>query len=128
LCYFTRETFQLLLGLGGFEVLECREIWGDYILSTTVRKRNVVDVSGLLLAHQTLMTALNAYIDSFDAGQVAIWGAGHQALAVMALAGLSDKIKYVVDSAPFKQNKLTPRARICRLFRRKLFLKTQQKR
>jgi SAM-dependent methyltransferase len=108
LCYFTRDTFQLLLGLSGFEVLECREIWSDYILSATVRKRKAEDVSGFLLGHQALAAELNAYIDSFGAGQVAIWGAGHQALAVMALAGMGEKIKYVVDSAQFKQNKLTP--------------------
>ena len=108
LCYFTRDTLQLLLGLSGFEVLECKEVWDDYILSATVRKRESLDVSGFQLAHQTLTAELNAYINNFEVGQVAIWGAGHQALAVMALAGLSGKIKYVVDSAPFKQNKLTP--------------------
>ncbi len=108
LCYFTRDTLQLLLGLSGFEVLECREVWDDYILSATVRKRGSLDVDGFRLAHQTLKAELNAYINNFNPGQVVIWGAGHQALAVMALAGLSGKIKYVVDSAPFKQNKLTP--------------------
>ena len=39
---------------------------------------------------------------------MAIWGAGHQALAVISLISLSDKIRYVVDSAPFKQGKYTP--------------------
>ena len=38
--------------------------------------------------------------------------AGHQALAVMALTELKDKIKYVVDSAPFKQGKYTPATHI----------------
>lgn len=108
LCYFTSDSLRLLLGLSGFEVLECREIWDDYILSATVRKRQTVDVGGFNQAHQALRDELNAYIDLFGAGNVAIWGAGHQALAVMALTGLGAKIKYVVDSAPFKQNKLTP--------------------
>jgi hypothetical protein len=39
---------------------------------------------------------------------VAAWGAGHQALAILALMGLGEKLRYVVDSAPFKQGKLTP--------------------
>ena len=43
---------------------------------------------------------------------VAVWGAGHQALAIISLMNLSDKIKYVVDSAPFKQNKFTPATHI----------------
>ena len=37
-----------------------------------------------------------------------MWGAGHQALAVIALANIQDRICYVVDSAPFKQGKYTP--------------------
>lgn len=108
LCYYTRQTLTLLLELSGLEVLQCREIWGDYILSATVRKRRPLAVAGFLTAHQQLTKQLQDFVDDFGVGQVAIWGAGHQALAVMALVGLSDRIKYVVDSAPFKQHKLTP--------------------
>ena len=43
---------------------------------------------------------------------MAIWGAGHQALAVIAMTNIAKKIKYVVDSAPFKQNKYTPATHI----------------
>jgi hypothetical protein len=39
---------------------------------------------------------------------VALWGAGHQALALIALFGLEGSIRYVIDSAPFKQGKYTP--------------------
>ena len=39
---------------------------------------------------------------------MAIWGAGHQALAIIALTKIADKIRYVVDAAPFKQGKYTP--------------------
>jgi len=38
---------------------------------------------------------------------VAIWSAGHRALALMAIAKL-EQIKYVIDSATFKQGKFTP--------------------
>ena len=44
----------------------------------------------------------------FDKGKIAIWGAGHQALAIISLINLSDRIDYVIDSASFKQNKYTP--------------------
>jgi SAM-dependent methyltransferase len=108
LWYFTRDTLYLLLNLSGFEVLECEEIWEDYILSATVRKRKKLDVAGFEMAHQDLTTQLHEFINLFPSGQVAIWGAGHQALAVIAVTELTSKIKYVVDSASFKQNKLTP--------------------
>ena len=44
--------------------------------------------------------------------KVAIWGAGHQALAIISLTDLADKIRYVVDSAVFKQGKFTPATHI----------------
>ena len=39
--------------------------------------------------------------------KLAVWGAGHRTLALLALAGLSD-VAYVIDSAKFKQGKFTP--------------------
>ena len=39
--------------------------------------------------------------------KIVVWGAGHRALALMALAGLKE-ISAVVDSAPFKQGLFTP--------------------
>ncbi|MCM8816249.1 MAG: methyltransferase, partial [Candidatus Omnitrophica bacterium] len=40
--------------------------------------------------------------------EVAIWGAGHQALAILSFLKMLNKIKYVIDSAPFKQGRFTP--------------------
>lgn len=59
-----------------------------------------------------IKTEIADYIGQSGAKGTAIWGAGHQALAVMALAGLEEKIKYVIDSAPFKQGKYTPATHI----------------
>lgn len=109
LTYFTQETLRTALELNGFEVIEQSEVWHDYIISALVRKRNRLDLAPFNEQQEKLGKALNEYIKG---KKVAIWGAGHQALAVMALAGLAGKIKYVVDSAPFKQNKFTPATHI----------------
>jgi hypothetical protein len=77
-----------------------------------VKKRAKTDLSFFQQHQQELKSALHQFIDQFPEKTVAIWGAGHQALAVMSLTALGDKIKYVVDSAPFKQNKLTPATHI----------------
>jgi SAM-dependent methyltransferase len=106
--YFTRETLSLALQLSGFDVLRCEEIWGDYILSASVRKRAALPLAGFQRAQNDLTQQLDEFIAQFPKGQVAVWGAGHQALAVIAMTGLKDKIAYVIDSAVFKQNKLTP--------------------
>ena len=51
---------------------------------------------------------MNDFVGTFADKGVAIWGAGHQALATIALLNLSAGIRYVIDSAPFKQGKFTP--------------------
>ena len=110
LFYFTKETLFFTLNQNGFEVLECNNVWYDYIISVVVRKRKQVDVSQFYSHQKSLLNQLHAYIERFEDGKVAIWGAGHQALAIISLTKLhkSDKIKYVIDDAPFKQGKYTP--------------------
>ena len=108
LLYFTKETLTFMLNYNGFEVIECSVIWHDYILSAVVRKRKRIDLSLLKSRKLNVETELNSFIDKFEKKEVAIWGAGHQSLAVMSLAKLENKIRYVVDSAPFKQGKYTP--------------------
>ena len=154
LFYFTRETLNTTLMLNGFEIIDCNEVWYDYIISAVVKKmkpscrenfqgtkvdENVIpacrpDTSGFLKkdCRQAAMTAggnfqvkkidishfyeyqarlkneIEEYIRRFNNKKVAIWGAGHQALVVISLVELTNKIRYVVDSAPFKQGKYTP--------------------
>jgi len=108
LLYFTQETFISTLNRNGFEVLECHEIWYDYSISAVVKKRKKTDLSSFHQSQQELTKAMDDFINDFPENSVAIWGAGHQALAVMSLTGLKGKIRYVIDSAPFKQNKFTP--------------------
>jgi 2-polyprenyl-3-methyl-5-hydroxy-6-metoxy-1,4-benzoquinol methylase len=108
LFYFTKDTLEFTLRLNGFEIVACEEIWHDYILSAVVRPRRPLDLSDFSRSQAELREALRRHISSFGDKKVAIWGAGHQALAVLALTGLSEKIRYVVDSAPFKQGKFTP--------------------
>ena len=108
LLYFTKDTLIFMLNYNGFEVIECSVIWHDYILSAVVRKRKRIDLSLLKSRKLNVETELNSFIDKFEKKEVAIWGAGHQSLAVMSLAKLENKIRYVVDSAPFKQGKYTP--------------------
>ena len=108
LFYFTEETLTTALRLNGFEVLECTEEWHRYILSAVVRKRAPLDLSPFHAQQARLRDEVHAYVGRFSPRSVAIWGAGHQALALMSLLDLGRSIKYVVDSAPFKQGRYTP--------------------
>lgn len=150
LLYFTKETLNTTLRLNGFEIIDCKEVWYDYIISAVVRKmkhtclikaqrkmkmslrgeaeaiskieiprstRNdsigdfqvkKLDISHFYRYQAQLKNEIDEYIHRFKDKKVAIWGAGHQALAVISLVNLADKIRYVVDSAVFKQGKYTP--------------------
>ena len=55
-----------------------------------------------------MQNEIEKYLSHFKNKKVAIWGASHQALAILSLLDLSDRIEYVVDSAAFKQGKFTP--------------------
>lgn len=112
LFYFTKETFIATLHQNGFDVLECSEVWQDYSISAVVKKREKTDLSSFALIQSSLKAELSEYIAQYPSNGVAIWGAGHQALAVMSLTELKGKIKYVIDSAAFKQNKFTPATHI----------------
>jgi 2-polyprenyl-3-methyl-5-hydroxy-6-metoxy-1,4-benzoquinol methylase len=112
LFYFTRETLNTTLSLNGFEIIDLHEVWHDYIISAIVRRRKQLDTSNFYKLQATVKNDIERYIHRFKNKKVAIWGAGHQALAVISLMNLSGKIHYVVDSATFKQNKFTPATHI----------------
>jgi hypothetical protein len=110
--YFTKDTLSTALTLNGFQIIECDEIWHDYILSAIVRKRIKLSTSNFDEYLVKLSAEIQEYVSRYKDKMVAIWGAGHQAFTVISLTNLSDKIKYVVDSAVFKQGKYTPATHI----------------
>lgn len=108
LLYFTRDTLRLTLQRNGFDVLSCGELRDAYVLSAVVRKRGQLDISAFHEDQEQIRTDLHGYLDQFEPRAVAIWGAGHQALAIIAMTGIASRIRYVLDSAPFKQGRYTP--------------------
>jgi SAM-dependent methyltransferase len=108
LFYFTRDTLHALLSSNGFEVLDCTTTWGDNLISATVRKRRKIDLGALARRQTNLQAGFDAFLAGFAPGRVAIWGASHQALALISLMRIGPRIRFVVDSAPFKQGRLTP--------------------
>lgn len=112
LFYFTKDTLNTALTLNGYEVIECNVVWHDYIISAIVKKRKKLDISHFSEYQERLKIDIEEYISRVKNKNVAIWGAGHQALAIISLMDLTGKIKYVVDSATFKQGKYTPATHI----------------
>ena len=112
LFYFTKDTLKRTLEINGFEVLESKEIWHKYIISAIVKKREKLNLSAFSEQQTKIKKEIEEYLNRFQNKKVAIWGAGHQSLTIISLMSLADKIKYVIDSAPFKQGKYTPATHI----------------
>ena len=114
LLYFTEDTLRRTLEHCGFEVLACTSIWHGYVLSAEVRRRRAPNVSDFLTQQEKVRRSVDAFLSEMEEKGIhtAVWGAGHQALADLSLLGMAGRIDVVVDSADFKQNKLTPATHI----------------
>ncbi len=112
LLYFTKDSFKLTLERNGFEVIECDNIWYDYILSAAVVKRKMSNLSNLRQYEKNIIKEIEVFLKTYGPRKVAVWGAGHQALTILSMLNQREKIRYVVDSATFKQRKYTPATHI----------------
>lgn len=113
LSYFTEETLINVIENNGFKVLGCESIWHDSILSARVQKRSYTDMSGFSNKHEILKHQIKEFMSEQKnkGNNIAVWGAGHQALANLSQLEMND-VKFVIDSAEFKQNKYTPATHI----------------
>jgi hypothetical protein len=90
-------------------VKNIKKIWNDYILSIEVVKRRKLNVQIFKDTQERLVTEISNFLDRCRGkGQIAVWGAGHQALAVITLSDIYKRIDFIIDSATFKQYKYTP--------------------
>lgn len=111
--YYTFDTLRFVLEKNGFMVLEQEMINRDTI-SMIVKKKPIVDVSGIAKSYETICKEVNDYVTGKEtAGKtVAIWGASHQGFTLASTADLGGVIRYIIDSAPFKQNRYSPASHI----------------
>ncbi len=113
IAYYTFDTLKFLLEKNGFMVLE-QEIINRDTLSIIVKKRPKVDIKNLKKSYEKITKQINQYIDSLISNDkhVAIWGASHQGFTIASTSNLTDKIDFIIDSAPFKQEKYAPASHI----------------
>ena len=109
LTYFTQDTVNYAFESNGFEVLESKIINEDNDIAAVVKKRKALNISGGINEVKSLIQNLKEVSERYKKQdkKVAVWGAGHRTLALLALSNL-EAVEYVVDSAKFKQGKFTP--------------------
>jgi len=108
LIYFTQETIQRAFEMNGFDVIESEIINNKNDIALTVKRRVITPISGKTSVEK-LIQELQIFTDKEHTQnrKVAIWGAGHRTLALLAMAKLKH-ITNIVDSADFKQGKYSP--------------------
>ncbi len=113
IAYYTLETLEFLVNKNGFEVLE-REMINRDTLSIVVKKKQPHDLSKIIQSYKNISDQFESLIGAChrNGERVAIWGASHQGFTIASSLKLGEKIEYIVDSAPFKQNKYAPGSHI----------------
>jgi len=105
LSYFTSHSLKLICLLAGFELLSIQECWHGNDLEARVRVPNPSVISNWYKGTPTIQ-AFSDLVHS-ETGRIAVWGASHQALTLLAISAPSNII-CIADSAPFKQGKVDP--------------------
>jgi 2-polyprenyl-3-methyl-5-hydroxy-6-metoxy-1,4-benzoquinol methylase len=105
LVYFTEKTLRKALEINGFSILESYKKNNGNDLVVIGKPESRINIDGAIDTVSDIVKSIQKEVNNYK--DVAIWSAGHRALALMAMAKL-EKIKYVIDSATFKQGKFTP--------------------
>lgn len=109
LSYFTKGTLTFAFEANGFDVLDCKLINNENDIAVTIKKKEEMSLVEQYIEVETLIKDLQRIIADYKSRnkKVAVWGAGHRTLALLALSKVND-IEYIIDSAKFKQGKFTP--------------------
>jgi SAM-dependent methyltransferase len=105
--YFTLRTLRLAFEMHDFDVLEAYRDWNKEHNVIVVKKRQKYDYGLLETAKQQTVRNLLDILNKFSDQGVAIWGASMHSLTLLSQLK-TNKVKYVIDSAPYKQNRFTP--------------------
>lgn len=109
LVYHTEESLRFCLEHNGFRVINCYRDNEDSILAM-VRKKMKANAFPLICGYDKLKAQIRSFIHKYksEGGRVAVWGASHQSFTLLSTMGMAGDIEYIVDSAPFKQNRYSP--------------------
>ena len=105
LVYFTEKTLRKAMEINGFNILESYKKNNGNDLVVIAKPELKINIDGAIDTVSNIVESIQKEVNNYK--NVTIWSAGHRALALMAMAKL-EKIKYVIDSATFKQGKFTP--------------------
>jgi len=105
LSYFTRQSLTAAMLISGYKDVEI--FYGmdaEFIYATA--KNHVIDNSELVQVKKNVQNDFELLFKEYR--NIAVWGAGGKGIAALGSLDDTSRIKYVVDSDPFKQDKYLP--------------------
>lgn len=109
IAYYTPDTLRYVMNIAGFDEITHRTVNRDTIeMIVRARENTFADVSSLKHNYRQMQED----VAGMNCGSMAVWGASHQAFTIAATTELRSKVKYIIDSAPFKQGKYSPASHI----------------
>lgn len=106
--YFTPYSLETALRVNGFKVIDLNIIQNNYIISATVKRSEPESFYGYQKRLKKLEAQFTDIFHTSNIKKIAIWGAGHQALATISTLQIQNKVEFIVDSSPMKQNQYSP--------------------
>lgn len=103
--YFVTGTLRFAFEMNGFAVVDSQIINEGNDIAIQVQKKTRADLSKRYSEVEELVRSFRKILEGGK--RVAVWGAGHRTLALLALSNAKE-VAYVVDSAKFKQGRFTP--------------------
>lgn len=113
IAYYTVDSLRLLMNHNGFETIE-QEIVSGNTITTVIRKRKSINMRTFTESMEELQDCLHFFLKKTinEGKRIAVWGASHQAFMILSITDIGQHISYVIDSAPFKQNKYSPASHV----------------
>lgn len=100
--YYTEEALSNLFRMNGFEVCEISRFNGD-TTEIIVRKRRKLELPDFNSQRDYISNCLNEFVrEHDDIENIAVWGASHQGLTMLATLNMDFSIDYIIDSSPMK--------------------------
>lgn len=113
IAYYTVDTLGFLFRKNGFDIVNSCIVNRDTI-ELIVRKRPMLSSENFRTNYHEIRDELNAFARAAteDSATLAIWGASHQCFTAASFLENPRQVRYIIDSAPFKQGKYSPTSHI----------------
>jgi 2-polyprenyl-3-methyl-5-hydroxy-6-metoxy-1,4-benzoquinol methylase len=109
LSYFTKESLTAAMLLSGYSNVEIFYGMEDEFIYAIAKNRSLSS-SMLIKAKNSIQSEFEKLFNEYN--YIVVWGAGGKGISALGSLNDSSKIKYIVDSDPYKQGRYIPSAGI----------------